>query len=393
MALPLVPIALGGAAAFILYLTSTGDTPAGPGGTTPSLPLGSGPAPSGAQGGAMPAQLRAAYEDLLRNGKDPAAMEAAANELQKFGFVAEANALRARAAQLRAQAPSPSAPAAPAYVPPAAPAYVPPAAPAPSFPGLPVTPPPAPSLTATVTTKDQPLAIRSQPIDGSAPVGSAPPGAKVTVLNPIAGLPTAAAPMGWAQIQYGQVVGFSSNQYLSGLGGGGSAPAPASPPSTSVVTATATTAVNTRTGPGVNYPLVAKNDAWQGTTVRVLNWNAAPADGAAPMGWAQIVTPGGSTGFASKQYLQLAPSVSGVAIGASGGSVLRCAAPRGCKLRVTSNLAAPHLAVIGRGEAVRLLAHAPGTKAEAVSPGPGGWAKVAYGARVGWVPSEWFLGA
>lgn len=71
--------------------------------------------------------------------------------------------------------------------------------------------------------------------------------------------------------------------------------------------ATVTSSVNTRTGPGTSYPLVPNNNAWVGATVRVLDWHAAPPDATAPMGWAQIVTPDGSTGFASKQYLRLQP--------------------------------------------------------------------------------------
>ena len=47
----------------------------------------------------------------------------------------------------------------------------------------------------------------------------------------------------------------------------------------------------------------------KGATVTVLNWNGGAATSNAPQGWA-MVTYGGATGFASKQYLQLGGSPS-----------------------------------------------------------------------------------
>jgi hypothetical protein len=54
--------------------------------------------------------------------------------------------------------------------------------------------------------------------------------------------------------------------------------------------------LNTRTGPGTSYGLVPKNDAWNGTTVTILEKGLGKSPGSMAEWW-KIITPGGSTGF------------------------------------------------------------------------------------------------
>lgn len=56
--------------------------------------------------------------------------------------------------------------------------------------------------------------------------------------------------------------------------------------------------MNVRTGPDVSFPLVSANDAFNGTTVAVLE-TGIPSTTPASKEWWKIITPGGSTGFAS----------------------------------------------------------------------------------------------
>lgn len=388
MALPLIPIALGGAAILILALTSSKSSPGG-GGGSPASPGPVPPAPPGQSPNAMPAQLKAAYEDLLANGRDPNKMEEVAAELERYGFTNEGSRLRARAAQLRAAQ----------NVPQVTPTV------GPSFP-IPVSPPsvPGPTMTAKVTTVTEPLVIRTTP-DASVPgpvaqnvAGTAPPGATVTVLNPVAAPPSLNAPSGWAQISYGGKTGYASKQFLSGLGGGGGqlpvppAVTPTSGPQTAIVTTSAPASdplSNLKFHPTPSETSPMNGFAPKGSTVIVLNWMGGPATPASSMGWAQV-SYNGVTGYASKNFLTLSPSISGVVVGANG-EVFRCAAPSGCYLRAQPSVRAASGAIVAHGDQVRLLSHAPGKKAEAASPGQGGWAKVAYGARIGWVPSEWLV--
>ena len=78
---------------------------------------------------------------------------------------------------------------------------------------------------------------------------------------------------------------------------------PPAPPNTQRFFAIAMTAINTRVAPSTSAAKVAKNDAFEGKMVEVLNWNAATADG---YDWAQIITPGGSTGYAANKFLRKA---------------------------------------------------------------------------------------
>lgn len=56
--------------------------------------------------------------------------------------------------------------------------------------------------------------------------------------------------------------------------------------------------MNTRTGPDPSSPLVSPNDAFNGTTVGVLQTGIASTSPASKEWW-KIITPGGATGFAS----------------------------------------------------------------------------------------------
>lgn len=78
---------------------------------------------------------------------------------------------------------------------------------------------------------------------------------------------------------------------------------PAPTPNSDRFFAIAVQSINTRTKPTTSAPFVAKNDAFEGKMVEVLNWNAANADG---YDWAQVITPGGSTGYAANKFLRKA---------------------------------------------------------------------------------------
>lgn len=79
-------------------------------------------------------------------------------------------------------------------------------------------------------------------------------------------------------------------------------PVPPAPDDSSIASnVMALSDVNTRTAPSTSAALVAKNDLFKGKIAKVLNWNAGSANG---YDWAKIITPGGSTGYAAKQFLQ-----------------------------------------------------------------------------------------
>jgi hypothetical protein len=159
-------------------------TPVSPPGVLPPLPPpgpvpGGFPVPGGLGGlpGLIPAgfnplagqeEIKRQLADLCLNGVNADALEAVANTAELFGFVAEAQCLRAKAAQLRAQRPVPQilppiAPVGP-FVPPVAPVgpFVPPPAPPPVIP-----PPTLQTQFSIVTTRDAPpagdLIIRATP--------------------------------------------------------------------------------------------------------------------------------------------------------------------------------------------------------------------------------------
>lgn len=79
-------------------------------------------------------------------------------------------------------------------------------------------------------------------------------------------------------------------------------PVPPAPDDSSIASnVIALSDVNTRSTPSTSGALVAKNDLRKGCIAKVLNWNAGSANG---YDWAKIITPGGSTGYAAKQFLQ-----------------------------------------------------------------------------------------
>ncbi len=180
-------------------------------------------------------------------------------------------------------------------------------------------------------------------------------------------------------------------------------PAPPTPATPAVIRAKVTTNDPPPSGdlimrdePSDSAAQVPGGGAEKDGIVQVLDMNASP-DGV----WAMIIWPGGdrrpaAQGFAKKKFLQVippSPVTSGIVIGAAGPRYAKCAAPSGCRLRLAPNTAATFRAIVGNGEAVQVLRHAQGTKADMGSPGPGGWALVKYKNLTGWLPSEWLAAA
>lgn len=404
MALPLVPIALG-----VTALAALGYAVFHKPGTK-ELPLGSGPAmpanyqpPPGTPGSleapaqGMPPELRAAYQQLLANGQDPAALDEVAARLEQYGYRTEAAQLRAKAADLRRSRPAPAPPPTGPVVPPVPPFVVPPT------PGS--IAPPVPALGKATVTASPGANVRTGP-GVSFPLVSANDaylGRTVDVVALNAGPPTPEALLGWTQVRTpGGSIGFTSTSNLSFLGGiVGPAPLPTAA-STQTATVTASPGLNVRTSPSTSASLVPSNDAYKGMKVTILAWNAAPADGAAPQGWAQVKTPGGSVGYASKSYLILdapSPVAAGVFptihVGSNGApTTARCVAPSGCRLRREPRPDARHDAgcIVPNNGVVRVhdLLKLP-QKSDKASPGQPGWARVEYRGRRGWIPSEWLL--
>jgi hypothetical protein len=351
----------------------------------------------------MPPELRAAYQQLLASGQDPAAMEQVASQLETYGYHAEAAQLRAKAAELRARpfgAPPLAGPPPIPYTPPPSPYQVQ------ILPAVfepPVFPSGAVRITATITGTG--VNVRKVPTTaGNTPIGTVSSPTVVVVLNENAAPPDSSAPMGWAQIATpAGVTGYVSKQFLS------MSVAPLTPqilptvsPTLAAVqtaTVTGTPGVNVRTSPSAGAALVVPNDAFKGTKVRVLNWNAAPPDSVAPQGWANVVTPGGATGYATKSAMALdapAPVAAGVLPTAHVGSngrprSARCVAPSGCKIRREPSPTSRHDGIVPSGAIVSVSDVLRLPKSDARSPGRGGWARVTYGANRGWVPSEWLV--
>ena len=357
MALPLIPLAVGAGILALLALSGS-KKPAGsaaPGGGAAPVPPTPAPPPTpGAP--QMPAALKAQFDDLLSNGVNADGLEQVAGEMEKFGFANEAATLRARAAQLRAAS----------------------AANAASQPQQPTSQQPPPFVPGVF---DGPAPARPIPpqlqIPGNIP-GLIPPG----IIPPGAGIPIPTIP---------------------GLGNAGFPVVPPPPPSPAVQRAKVTTNdappggdLIMRTGPADSAPQVPGGGAEKDGIVTVVNGNAS-ADGV----WSEIIWPGGSRrpaarGFAKKRFLvNLPPSpvTSGTIIGATSTRYARMAAPSGCRLRIGPSTNATFRAMVGNGETVQVLQHAPGSKADHGSPGPGGWAHVKYKTLTGWVPSEWLTAA
>lgn len=414
--------------------------PGAPGGgipaSIPSIPGGVTPAgfnPLGSQ-----EEIRRQLADLCLNGVNPEAMEAVANTAELFGFVEEAKCLRGKAAQLRAS----QRPAGPPPVPgiPAAPAP-PPAAPA----------APAPTLTpqfAVVTTSEPPpmgdLIIRATP-STQGPVRQFPQGTGspnqiggahkngiVEVLRKLNAEGTE-----WAEIiwkgdnrtfpnNWPPVRGFAKAQFLRPTAQAPVAPAPAVAPaapalpggftpSPDLITSAAQAAaallpkmrVTTNDPAPSGDIFIVAAPGMPGTPgvgaeknglVDVLN----PVPIAGPDGnlWLNVRWNGGVrlkpvTGFAKAKFLTPVPSttISGVASAVVDGQgrLATVASSSGMRLRDRPGPHGNTISLVPANARVRLLQVAPGKKADTRSPGPGGWARVEYEGRPGWVQAEWLL--
>ncbi len=350
---------------------------------------------------ALRVTVSASLNDLCSNGRDPTALEAVANEAEKFGFTAEAACLRARAAQLRAQQqvvpPPPLPPPAPTpviFVPPpqpGQPAPPPPPPPPPAPPAPPPPPPPQPQVPppvltpqfAVVTTKDQPpggdLIIRATPsmsgptrqfnpqgVGSPNQIGGAEKDGIVQILSKIT-----AEGIDWAEIQWNggtpprsvgnwpAARGFAKAQFLVPTAQAPTAPAPLAfgPSGVPFVPGGGVTTIPTVT-------VFGQPD--QSTT------QFTQADSSLP----QARTSGEADG---PRYDVIHGEGRAATVVSSAGMRLRSApGPQGRTL-----------SLIPAGTRVKLLQVAPGPKGDTRSPGPGGWAFVQYEGRPGWVQSEW----
>lgn len=397
LAVPLV-MAAGGVASLAYGFVSGKKKDGAPQGSA-AAPLAPGETPGTTVVNAMPPELLTGVNAMLQYGKNPDDMEMMAGQLDTYGYADLASKLRARAAELRSAAQQQVAPPPP---------------PPPAPPTLPVAPSAAElqakldGLQAPVTvqqtavvTATSGINVRSTPSASGTKVGALAFGAQVNVLAWDAAPSDSAAPQGWAKISGGGVTGFATKEWLRLSGAGIPNLVPVTPTASAVLTASVTAAsgINVRATPsatGTKLGAVATK-----ATVTVLDWNAAPADSAAPKGWAKI-NGAGVTGFATKEWLSLngpAPAaVSGIeevfAVGSDGNTTTRparCVAPSGCRLRRGPSPTAPFLTFVGNGEKVTIMKQLAGPKAERLSPGGGGWSLVRYKTLTGWVPSEWLL--
>jgi hypothetical protein len=250
------------------------------------------------------------------------------------------------------------------------------------------------------------LKVLASPVANATQLGGAEKGGTVTVLNWDAS--PEYAQIAWAGgSRWPAATGFAKKQYL--VRSGHSAPTPPNPSPVPLPVSVQTAIVKTndpppmgdlivRALPDPNSPQIGGAEKDGRVTVLVAN----AGNGMSHIAWA-----GGSrwpavTGFVKTQFLVMqAPSVASgrlslasgnVVIGAAGKVKLaRCAAPSGCRLRHSPEPTASHSTIVPHGGAVRILRMIPGAKAEAQSPGPGGWTEVEHGAMRGWMPSEWLV--
>lgn len=402
MALPIIPAVLMAAGAGLVAYEaafkkksgaspspSTPGTPAAPG--APSAPGGVMPQPSGpAAPSQMPPELRAAYSALLAqaDAADPDQLDLVAGQLAQYGFVTEANQLRAKAAEIRARraAPQPSLPVIPSTVP--------------QMPAIPAVVVPTNAGSQARVTAPNGVRIRSAPNSSAAEVSSpVPQGTRLGVVDWNGGGPTADAPKGWAKVLAPTgAVGFATKEWLVLESGGSVAPAPASPPpppapggaTAMVARVTAPNGVRIRSAPNAGAAEVA-SPVPQGTMLPVVNWEGGPPTSGAPQGWAQVRAPNGATGYSTKEYLSAQQvATSGVAKASDGnGRPVTCLAPQGCRIRQSPSPNGKALAVFPNGETAQLVRHVSGAKGSPASPGPGGWCLIRWANFQGWVPSEW----
>lgn len=113
--------------------------------------------------------------------------------------------------------------------------------------------------------------------------------------------------------------------------------------------------------------------------------------------WSQIVWGGGrrlgpASGFVKSQFLRpssVGPKGTAIAGKSDAPGPVRCVAPSGCRLRKSPSVVADFRAIVGNGEAVKVMKVVRGPKLESFSPGQGGWAHVQYRTLSGWMPLEW----
>lgn len=192
----------------------------------------------------------------------------------------------------------------------------------------------APTAQVRYTTDE--LNLRTGPGTGYAIILSMPEGSRVEMLS---------AADGWAKVVYNGVTGYASTSYLTST-------APGTPSGTIRYT---TGNLNLRTGPGTSYSIILVIP--KGAPVEVLS----SADG-----WARV-NYGGKTGYVSTSYLT----------GTSPGVTVRYTTAN-LNLRTGPSTGYSIILTIPRGSQVEVLSSA------------GGWAKVNYSGRTGYV-SEAYL--
>jgi uncharacterized protein YraI len=328
----------------------------------------------------LPVELRAAFQDLLANGKDPLSMERLADELEKEGFSKSAALLRRRAADLRAAYAS-SAPSAPTPVP--APV---PAPPAPLPVPVPI-PEPVPSgavmQTGTVRAPSG-LLLRSGPSTSAPQIVLMPFGS--SILFEPSGTP------GWASVLYAGRRGYASLEWITPTGVG---PAPAPPSSETIAYVKAPSGLMLRSGPGSSNPPVMASAMPYGSQVTLLGGSAPGTPG----GWAKV-SYAGKEGYASTDWLSSAPagalqatpygspssapSPTGVYAIRPGGSAT-VTAPSGLNLRASAP-SGTVLALMPKGSVVRIIEVGP------TSATPQGWVRATYAGKTGFASAEWLRG-
>lgn len=405
--------------------TITPIPPGGPGGLTippggiPGLiplPAPGGPPTSPEDADAkMRALIKKQLEDLCLNGQNPDQLDAVAAEVEKFGFFAEAECLRKKAAALRAKPP------APAVITPAGPVPVPAVVPVPTL---------APQF-AVVTTSDPPplgdLKVFSD-LTQKQQIGGAHKGGTVAVLLFDAGTgadgqkmsriswpgaPQRVGVRGGGPLNgdWPAVIGFVRQRFLTPTSQAPIAPPPptgqlAIPAST--VPGFAPRARVTTNDPPPSGDLVVRSapsasakqigGAEKNGLVELIG--VPVMEGSQP--WQQIKWGGGSrwpavVGFAKAQFLVPVPAttIAGIHDAAPGFATDReictVASSSGVRLRSRPGASGATLSLIPAGQSVRLLKLMPGLKADPRSPGRGGWALVEYEGKPGWVPSEWLV--
>lgn len=344
MALPIVPIAAAAGAALVgwllLHKKSAGASPVP--GSAPGPRSPGAPAPAGSSTD-MPADIRAAYQELLARGTDPDAMEIAADAMERAGFRAEAQQLRARAAQLRAQArPAPSP--------------------------MPVSPAPSPAAPAAPAAPALPI-LPYQPDLSPLPVGK---GSSSYYYDPSNGKRAKIDVRADARAL--RFLGYSAPTDPGG-GNGLSADRSGSVGSWHPALLDAVKHFQSDEGLTVDGWLGPGTLTRLGQRVTAKNQSNAAANA--------------SRGVADATFAGVNRHLFGRAVTMQNERRARVCASGGIRMRTQPQRAASGKAIAPAGAVVSVLQILPGDKADAAAPGAGGWALVRSGANKGWVPSEW----